>query len=192
MITLAQEFYAEIKNMFFQQANATDFSYSEEFDVVFSNAVLHWVKDHVAVLENCYRGLRRGGKVLLQMGGKGNAQEFIDVVTDVTRKEKWKNYFKHFIFPFSFYTTQNYETWLKNAGFKSNRIELIHKDMQHTGAEGLAGWFRTSWMPYTGKLPENQREEFIHDVVETYLKTHPVDNAGKTHVTMVRLEVEAV
>lgn len=64
--------------------------------------------------------------------------------------------------------------------------------MQHQGKNGLAGWFRTAWMPYTTCVPVKQREDFISDVVETYLNLYPVDESGNTHVNMVRLEVEAI
>lgn len=191
MVSLAEQTYSEKQNLFFQHDDATEFSYHEKFDVVFSNAVLHWVQDHRAVLQNCYKSLRTGGRVLLQMGGKGNASEFVDVVTEVTNKPEWQSYFSHFDFPFHFYNVDDYQAWLEHAGFQAERIELIPKDMQHEGKKGLAGWFRTTWMPYTNQLPEKQREHFINDIVDTYLVHNPVDEFGKTHVSMVRLEVEA-
>ncbi len=192
MISLAKKAYVNSRNLNFKHDDATDFSYNEKFDVVFSNAVLHWVQDHVAVLKNCYQSLSHGGKVLLQMGGQGNAEEFIGVVTEVTAREKWKEYYQRFTFPYHFYATEDYENWLNNTGFKAIRIELINKDMQHVGKKGLAGWFRTTWMPYTNQLPEHKREEFITDVIDSYIKIYPVDKIGISHVKMVRLEVEAV
>jgi hypothetical protein len=41
-------------------------------------------------------------------------------------------------------------------------------------------------------VPENLREEFIAAVTQRYLAKHPPDKAGKVHVRMVRLEIEAV
>ena len=192
MIALAQESYADVENIDFHKGDATNFSYNGQFNIVFSNAALHWVKDHIAVLQNCYQSLQQGGKILLQMGGKGNAKKFIENITEVMHEDKWKNYFTGFIFPFSFYSIEHYETWLMETGFQARRIELINKDMQHVGREGLAGWFRTAWMPYTSIVAEDKREEFINAVVERYLEKYPVDSMGNTHVNMVRLEVEAV
>ena len=65
-------------------------------------------------------------------------------------------------------------------------------DMTHTGRDGLAAWVRTTWLPYTQRLPEDRREAFVADAVERYLDRHPPDAAGQTHVAMVRLEVEAM
>ncbi|MFP4662553.1 MAG: class I SAM-dependent methyltransferase [Halanaerobiales bacterium] len=35
--------------------------FDNEFDIIFSNAALHWVHDHEKVLKNCYNALKPGG-----------------------------------------------------------------------------------------------------------------------------------
>jgi hypothetical protein len=47
-------------------------------------------------------------------------------------------------------------------------------------------------MPYTQQLPESLREQFISALVSEYLRGHPADSSGRTHVQMTRLEVEAI
>jgi trans-aconitate 2-methyltransferase len=42
------------------------------------------------------------------------------------------------------------------------------------------------------RLPHARREEFIREALDHYLAAVPPDAAGRTHVAMVRLEVEAV
>ncbi len=64
--------------------------------------------------------------------------------------------------------------------------------MTHPGAEGLAAWIRTTWLPFTERVPESAREGMIQEVVKTYLDRFPVDAAGDACVKMVRLEVEAM
>ena len=53
------------------------------------------------------------------------------------------------------------------------------------------GWIRTTWLPYTGRVPEELRDEFIDRIAARYLERVPLDGDGKAHVDMVRLEVEA-
>lgn len=43
-----------------------------EFDTVFSNAALHWVRDHGPVLRGIRESLKPGGRFNLSMGGRGN------------------------------------------------------------------------------------------------------------------------
>ncbi len=63
--------------------------------------------------------------------------------------------------------------------------------MKLVGAKGLAGWIRTTWLPYTERVPIAKRELFISEIVGRYLESHPIDESGMVHVDMMRLEVEA-
>jgi trans-aconitate methyltransferase len=45
--------------------------YQEEFDAVFSNAVLHWIKNVDAMILGVYRSLRPGGRFVAECGGYG-------------------------------------------------------------------------------------------------------------------------
>jgi SAM-dependent methyltransferase len=50
-----------------------DLPYNEEFDAVFSNAVLHWIKPTVTdvMLAGVYRSLKPGGRFVAECGGHG-------------------------------------------------------------------------------------------------------------------------
>ena len=58
-------------NMAVQRLDITDLDFESAFDIVFSNASLHWVHDHTAVLRNIHRALRPGGVFLAQFGCDG-------------------------------------------------------------------------------------------------------------------------
>lgn len=194
MIKLAREAFPREKhpNLSFMPGDANQLSFEEQFDVVFSNAALHWVIDHKPVLTGISKGLRRNGRVLLQMGGKGNAAAILAVLEKLIARKNWSHYFTGFAFPYGFYEPEQYREWLDEAGLKTIRTELIPKDMFYKDRDGLAGWIRTTWLPYTDRLPVDQRKPFISQLVEEYVKANPQDNNGRIHVGMVRLEVEAV
>ena len=179
-------------NLRFQVGDALSLPFRDEFDVVFSNAALHWVRGHLPVLAGVQRSLKGGGRALLQMGGRGNAAEVLDVLGVMLKSERWRNYFAGFIFPYGFYGPEEYEAWLPGAGLRPLRVELIPKDMKHDGGAGLARWIGSTWLPYVGRVPEERREELVADFVARYLERHPPDSRGRFHVKMVRLEVEAV
>ena len=80
---------------------------------------------------------------------------------------------------------------LESAGLTVKRIELIPKHMVHNGQEGLAAWIRTTWLPYTRRLPENLQTDFINEIVDTYIMTRALDMNSIIPVEMVRLEFEA-
>ncbi|HEY9207284.1 MAG TPA: methyltransferase domain-containing protein [Candidatus Methanoperedens sp.] len=193
MIWFAQTNFSSktYSNLAFQLMDARNMNFNNEFDAVFSNATLHWVTDHLSVLRGIKRSLKPGGRVLLQMAGKGNAAQILEVGETIVNNRKWHGYFTDFSFPWGFYGEDEYNVWLKDAGLRAKRVELIPKDMIQKGKEGLSGWVRTTWLPYIQRVPEGRRDEFIEEIVDKYIKNYPLDNEGFTHVQMVRLEVEA-
>src|SRR5277367_3573693 len=56
----------------FVLGNAARFDFAEPFDAVFSNAVLHWVKDADGAVASIARVLRPGGRFIAEFGGHGN------------------------------------------------------------------------------------------------------------------------
>jgi trans-aconitate methyltransferase len=193
MIELATKRYPpeDRSNLAFTLMDAVDLRFGPIFDVVFSNAALHWVKDHRPVVESIHACLKPGGRILLQMGGQGNARTIIGVLDTMMQMPKYRRYFEGFEFPYGFHGVDYYQRLLKKAGFTGRRVELIDKDMAHDGPEGLKGWVRTTWLPYTERLDEADRDRFIEELARSYLEIEPLDAQGKAHVAMVRLEVEA-
>lgn len=194
MIQLARETYTARShpNLRFLQMDATRIQQARAFDVAFSTAALHWVADHQAVLNGVRACLKPGGRLLFQMGGYGNAQAVYEALKEVAEGEEWRPYLQNFAFPYYFLKPEVYARWLPEYGFELKRAELFPKDMRHQGQEGLKGWFRTTWFPYTDRLPSERRDAFVDAVVDGYLAAHPLDAEGKTHVEMVRLEIEAI
>lgn len=182
---------SENPNLSFLQMDAIEIQIPEKFDIAFSNAVLHWVKDHNAVLRGVRSSLKNNGKILFQMGGRGNAADVFNTIELLIRNPRWINHFKHFKKPYHFYGPEDYKTWLPENSFRPARVELIPKDMMHN-IDGFLGWLRTTWFPYTDCLPVELRDEFLAEVIKAYTDAHPVDADGNIHVKMVRLEVEAI
>jgi len=193
MINFSREKFSQetYPNLSFEVADAEHLSFEREFDVVFSNAALHWVRDHLKILQGIKKSLRPGGKILLQMGGKGNASKLFAVLDSMLVTERWRKFFRGFSFPYGFYCEDDYSMWLKQVGLKTQRVELIPKDMTQKGKDGLASWIRTTWLPYTQKVPEVLRDEFTREIVDRYSEKIPLDSEGLIHVSMMRLEVEA-
>jgi len=193
MVRFAREVFpaSAHPNLEFRQMDARAIQLPRRVDVAFSNATLHWVDDHPAMLAGVRGALTPGGRVLFQMGGRGCADGMLEVVEQVRRRPRWRAHFEGFVLPYHFHGPDDYQVWLAGAGLTPVRLELIPKDMQHEGARGLTGWLRTTWFPFTDRVPVESREAFLDEVVETYLAAHPLDADGKTHVDMVRLEVEA-
>jgi len=194
MIKLAQRMYPRdaFTNLRFQREDASSLPFENEFDVIFSNATVHWILDHRPVLRGIFAGLKRNGKVLLQMGGRGNAGEVMAALKRIIIREEWRRCFDGFNFSYGFYGPDEYRIWLREAGLDAKRVELIPKDAAHQGRSGFVSWIRTTWLPYTQQVPKETREIFISQLADDYLQQHPADENGVVYVKMIRLEVEAL
>ena len=160
-------------NLDFQVMDARKIKFVRRFDLIFSNAALHWVDDHQAILRGMALGLKPGGRLMVSCGG-------------------WGKYFRKMPKPYFFYSPADYEKWLPKFGFKIQSLLLVSKDATYAGADGFTGWLRTTWLPYIQRLPEKMREKFITAVANRYIAMHPPDSEGKVHVRMVRLEIDAI
>ncbi len=52
-------------------------AFDSEFDAVFSNAALHWMRDPDAVIDGVWRALKPGGRFVAECGGAGNVAHVI-------------------------------------------------------------------------------------------------------------------
>lgn len=193
MIRFAQTSFPRTKlpNLRFCEMDARRLQFAEAFDFVFSNAALHWVDDHPAFLRGVAACLVPGGRLVVSCGGRGNAQDVFLVVRSTMRLKRWREFFRNLSRPYFFHGPEEYERWLPRFGFRPNLVRLAEKDTVFGDPAPFAGWFRTTWLPYTQRVSEPQREAFVGAVVERYVTKHPRDAAGQIHVRMVRLEINA-
>jgi trans-aconitate methyltransferase len=179
-------------NLEFQVMDARHIRLARRFDIIFSSSVLHWVDDHPAFLRSAAACLRPGGRLVVSCGGKGNAQDVFVALRPEMRLKQWCKFFRKMPKPYFFHSPADYEKWLQRFGFKTHSVKLSPKEAVYQGCDRFAAWFRTTWLPYTQRVPEDLREEFIAGVVDRYLAKHPPDAEGRVRVRMVRLEIDAV
>jgi trans-aconitate methyltransferase len=194
MITHARAAYppSTHPNLSFRQMDACAINLTREYDVLFSNAALHWVNDHPAFLRCAASVLRTGGRLLVSCGGQGNADEVFQALRAEMRSPAWRRFFRNLEKPYFFHSDAAYHAWLPDAGFQPVTVRLVPKDAAHENVAAFAGWFRTTWMPYTQRVPAADRARFIEAVVARYLANHPAKADGTVRVAMVRLELDAI
>jgi hypothetical protein len=78
------------------------------------------------------------------MAGKGNAGDILKIAEKIIVSKKWKGFFVDFIFPWSFYSQEEYQPWVNAAGLFLDSIELVTKDRTLNNRESLRGWIKTT------------------------------------------------
>lgn len=190
MIDLARERHGpDDPRLRFEIGDASALLYESAFDVVFSNSALHWILDHRPVVRGIARALKPGGSVALRMGGKGTAHQVVAAFDGLVREPMWQAHFTGFTFPYGFHAPEDYVVWLQDAGIEPTRVELVPRTAEHA-PESFAGWIRTTWLPYTQRVPVDRRDEFIDAFLSRYLDENPDSTPAHYRVDMTRLDVE--
>jgi len=198
MIKFAQTKFpiSDFPNLRFQNINATKLNFDNEFDIVLSFSCLHWITDHISVLEGIERSLRPFGRAFLQFLGKRDSISPIRIAAKkVILNSHLSQHFEgseRFVSRRGFYNADEYKDMLKSVNLKANRVDLAEKDMIFPQKEELKGWIRTIGSPdFLTRIPENLRQAVVNEIADTYLEDYPSDSMGLIHVPMTILEVEA-
>ena len=137
-------------------------SFNEEFDAVFSNAALHWMKrDPGAVLAGVARALKPGGRFVAEMGAAGNVASIRAAVYDALTRRGIDAVGAD---PWYFPTADEYRARLEAAGFTVARIESFARPTPLPG--DVAGWLRTFAQAFLQFVPENERAAVVSEVQE--------------------------
>jgi trans-aconitate 2-methyltransferase len=191
MIALAIRNSPDRTNLSFRAVDAQTLDLDARFDVVFSNAALHWVADLDAVFSGLARALTPGGRLFLSMGGRGTAALVFEALDRLRRVEQWSGRLGLSDPPYRFRGPDDVEPMLRRTGFVPARVELIRKPLRLADRGALTGWLRTTWMWTTEPMPERVRSDFLDVLTGEVERGCGRDKAGALLLPMVNLEVEA-
>ena len=148
MIDKAKEQFSNIE---FRVCDALDLPFENEFDVVFSNAVFHWINDHDTLLKNIYKVLKQQGLLICEFGANGN------IATIETAFEKACNSMGYDYEPkFNFPTVEDFGKLLKNNGFSIDRIyDYNRPTVLKDNEQGLVNWVKQFFASELAVMPEH-------------------------------------
>lgn len=179
-------------NLSFLQMDINAMNFRDAFDVIFSNAALHWIKDHEKLLKNSFRALKNGGILLWDFAGDGNCSNFFEVVREKIQDENYKPYFRDYEWPWYMPARRDYEIILAAAGFSAYRITEVNRDRYFANADEMIRWIdQPSIVPFIRLLPDEKKVEFREEVIRSMLaRTLQAD--GTCFETFRRIHVNAV
>lgn len=183
-IRKARQDYPDID---FIQGNACDFTLEQPVDVVFSNAVFHWIeKNRQRDLLRCvYQALKPGGQFVFEFGGKGN-----NALIHGSLQRAFARHGREYEFPFYFPTIGEYTSLMESVGFEVRSALLFDRKTKLTSPNGLYDWIRMFVKkPFEG-IPESETEQIIKEVVEE-LRPRLFQN-GIWYADYVRLRCRAL
>ena len=160
-------------------------AFDREFDAVFSNAALHWMRPQETVLDGVSRALKPGGRFVAEMGGHNNTAAILTAMRAVLARRSIETLR---LSPWYFPSAAAYQAKLEAAGFDVEEIAIIPRPTPLEA--GLGAWLDTFAEDFLNPLPANDRpaaRQEICDLLEPILR----DETGLWVADYVRLRFRA-
>jgi trans-aconitate 2-methyltransferase len=153
----------------------------EEVDLVYSNAVFHWILDHDNLFRRLHAALRPGGRIVAQCGGAGNVAEATEAIAKVAADPRYGRHFEGMEQLWNFSSPERMTEVLRGAGFEpiecwDERKELVPEEpLDYLAASALG--------PFLQRLPDKLGDEFVREVA--------AEIGDPLTLVYVRLNIEA-
>lgn len=145
---------------------AEDLPFVEEFDAIFSNATLHWVKDQATALAKIYRSLKPGGRFVAELGGFGCVETIRKALHEALQRRGIDPLAYD---PWFFPTADEYNTLLQAQGFEVDSMVLFPRPTPLPG--DISAWLETFAQPFLLAISPNDWEVCIAEVREQVRST---------------------
>lgn len=160
-------------------------NFDGEFDAVFSNAALHWMRRPDEVIAGVARALRPGGRFVGECGGAGNIQAVVDALFAVLRQ---RGIDPKPLNPWYYPDADEYRGRLEAHGFRVRSIALFPRPTPQPG--DISRWLETFAGAFLSAVPEAARPDLIAELREA-LRPALLNTDGTWVVDYVRLRFVA-
>ncbi|TVP41000.1 class I SAM-dependent methyltransferase [Candidatus Nitrosocosmicus arcticus] len=193
MIKKATESLGDVENVRIVQSDLADAGFGDmqiKFDVIFSNAVLHWILDHYSVFKNFYNLLNPKGELLIQCGGIGNLQMTISIFNTVKDSLEFKQYFSKWKQSWKFAKPEDTKNILDHIGYKRINVYLSNATVNFDSKNNYSLYLKTVVLgPYLKYLPsEKLKNRFVEEILNFIEKDY---SELRWNLDYVRLNVFA-
>lgn len=174
-------------NLIFEEGDATDFHLQNKVNVIFSNAVFHWIdRDKQPKMIHCIAdALVEKGELVCEFGGYGN-----NALIHHALQQEFAKHGLSYHMPFYFPTIGEYAPLLEQEGLQVRFATLFDRKTELKGEDGLADWIRMFVKtPFEG-MEVSLKECILRDTVQSLEPTLHQD--GKWYADYVRLRIRAV
>jgi len=162
-----------------------DGRFDAKFDAVFSNATLHWVKDHNAAIASVWQVLKPGGRFVGECGGEGCVAQIHKALGEALAK---RGVDIASVNPWNFSSAADFSQRLIARGFVVESSVVFPRPTPLPGE--IKAWLQTFAEHFMSKLPSETHDEFLNEVQESLRPVH-CDHQGKWSADYTRLRFSA-
>jgi trans-aconitate methyltransferase len=162
MIATAKQNYPHLD---FTVADARNFQLEQPVDAVFSNAVLHWIKEADDAIACIKSALKPSGRFVAEFGGKGNIQAITQALC--TALEEIGLVSPETLSPWYFPSIGDYASRLEQQGFDVTYAALFDRTIELEGGDtGMRNWIEMFANGFLSGLLEPQKMQVLQSMEE--------------------------
>ncbi len=176
---------ASAKGLEVRKADGHALPFDNEFDAVFTNAALHWMRKPELVIAGVRRALKPGGRFVGEFGGHGNVAAIATAIRAVSRTRGGD---PDKACPWFFPSVAEYGRLLEQGGFSVASIMLVPRPTELD--IGIEGWLRTFGRSFFDQFEAAEKEAALAEAIEL-LKPSLCDADGVWTADHIRLRFAA-
>ena len=173
-----------------QQADLAGWVAPQPMDLIYSNAALHWLPDHAALLPRLMAMLAPGGRLAVQMPRNFDAPSHTGIA-DTVRNGPWRAVLEPLLRPSPVAEPAWYHGVLAPH---ARHIDIWQTEYLQVleGDDPVKEWTKGTWLaPFLAALPPGQREAFEAAYAERMRQAYPRQADGRTLFPFRRLFILA-
>lgn len=153
----------------FEGGDIGDFTADGKYDLVFSNAALHWIPDHPALLRRLTAALAEGGQLAVQVPANDDHPSHATAVTVAGEAPFWEALGGH-ARQSPVLAPEVYATLLNQLGYRQQQVRLQVYGHALESREAVVEWVRGSVLTdYEKRMPDELWPRFLERYRELLL-----------------------
>jgi trans-aconitate 2-methyltransferase len=175
-----------IENIVALQSDLTKLQLTEQVDIVFSNAVFHWIPDDDGLFGSLARAAKSGGRLRAQCGGAANIKRLMSATRDVEAREPYAEHLRGRVETRKYRTSGQAREALERNGWKDVRADTFESPVTFGDTGSAILYLRTIILQQQAAAldlaakasepgqpqPQSLSDRFLRDVVAEVEKRH--------------------
>ncbi len=161
MFKKAREVSSSIDNILLMNIRAEEMCFKNDFDLVYSNSALQWIKEQGDVIARSYRALKPGGRLAVQLPAKdfcwAMTENIQSAISELGLESKFKKMKSLWRFPLK----EEMDGYLNDAGFLNVKTYYKEDVLLFESINDVLDWGVSAGLrPFLALLNENKQERF--------------------------------
>ncbi len=161
MLERARENALSSDNIALINIPAQRMDFKEEFDLVYSNSALQWIKEQEDVIIRAYSALKPNGRIAIQLPARDFCWELMENINSAISFLGLESRYRKMASPWRFPLKEEFAGFLKDAGFTEVNAFYKNYTLMFESINKVLEWgVSAALRPYLFPLSEKMQEQF--------------------------------